>query len=161
MDQILFRNVQSRVEMRWRKQVKSSIMKHWRAISLMLIILPFDRVTFLYGLLWEHENLNQLTHERLHEFFGYITSEVASQLALIMRKNKLVSAEDRDIYLPDMDKRLQSSAYKDHMNHLDLPICFIVGKILKCELQCYFSCGCMLSTFADFRNKGTGLSHQN
>ena len=47
-----------------------------------------------------------------------------------MREKKLVSASGEDIYLPDVDKddRLDSPAYRKHINRLDMPICFIVGK---------------------------------
>lgn len=88
------------------------------------------RINFIYGLLWEHENLTPLTHDTLHEFFGYVTAEVSKQLALTMRENKLVSASGEDIYLPDVDKkdRLESSAYREHINRLNMPISFIVGK---------------------------------
>ena len=88
------------------------------------------RISFIYGLLWEHENLTPLTHDTLHEFFGYVTAEVSKQLALTMRENKLVSASGEDIYLPDVDKedRLRSSAYREHINRLNMPISFIVGK---------------------------------
>ena len=88
------------------------------------------RISFIYGLLWEHENLTPLTHDTLHEFFGYVTAEVSKQLALTMRKSKLVSASGEDIYLPDVDEkdRLKSSAYRKHINRLNMPISFIVGK---------------------------------
>lgn len=94
------------------------------------------RITFIYGLLWEHENLTPLTHDTLHEFFGYVTAEVIKQLALTMRKKKLVSASGKDIYLPDVDKkdRLESSDYREHINRLNLPICFIVGEKNSCYL---------------------------
>ena len=88
------------------------------------------RITFIYGLLWEHKNLTELTHNTLHEFFGYVTSLVSAQLALTMRRNKLVSATGEDIYLPDSDKGLKSSVYKKHIERLDLPIRFIVGELI-------------------------------
>ena len=47
-----------------------------------------------------------------------------------MREKKLVSASGKDIYLPDVDKddRMDSAAYRKHINRLDMPICFIVSK---------------------------------
>ena len=92
--------------------------------------MKLSRITFTYGLLWEHENLTPLTHDTLHEFFGYITAECSAQLALTMREKKLVSASGKDIYLPDVDKddRLDSPVYRKHINRLDMPICFIVGE---------------------------------
>ena len=82
-------------------------------------------------MLWEHENLTPLTHDTLHEFFGYITAEASAQLALTMREKKLVSATGEDIYLPDVNRedRLKSPAYREHINRLNMPICFIVGEI--------------------------------
>ena len=54
---------------------------------------------------------------------------VSAQLALTMRRNKLVSATGEDIYLPDSDEGLKSSVYKKHIERLDLPIRFIVGEL--------------------------------
>ena len=92
--------------------------------------MKLSRITFTYGLLWEHENLTPLTHDTLHEFFGYITAECSAQLALTTREKKLASASGKDIYLPDVDKddRLDSPIYRRHINRLDMPICFIVGQ---------------------------------
>ncbi len=92
--------------------------------------MQFFRITFTYGLLWEHENLNPLTHDSLHEFFGYVSTKVVNQLSLTMKKRKLVSASGKDIYLPDVDKkdRLNSEAYKKHIRRLNIPICFIAGE---------------------------------
>ena len=92
--------------------------------------MKLSKITFTYGLLWEHENLTPLTHDTLHEFFGYITAECSAQLALTMREKKLVSASGKDIYLPDVDKddRLDSPVYRKHIKRLDMPICFIVGE---------------------------------
>ena len=95
-------------------------------VSVVFISYGTRRISFTYGLLWEHENLTPLTHDTLHEFFGYITAQCSSQLALTMREKKLVSASGEDIYLPDMTKDRQ--AYEEHIKRLDIPICFIVGK---------------------------------
>jgi hypothetical protein len=45
-----------------------------------------------------------------------------------MRWQKLVSASGEDIYLPESDKGLKSPVYKEHIDRLNLPIGFIVGK---------------------------------
>lgn len=91
-------------------------------------------MTFIYGLLWEHENLNPLTHDTLHEFFGHVTAKTVNQIALTMRKRKLVSATGKDIYLPDVDKedRLNSAAYREHIRRMNIPICFIAGEWYIC-----------------------------
>jgi cholesterol oxidase len=105
-----------------------------------MISLIFLRITFIFGLLWEHKNLTELTHNTLHEFFGHVTTLVNAQLALTMRWQKLVSASGEDIYLPESDKGLKSPVYKEHINRLNLPIRFIVGKLelglFSQEFQC-------------------------
>ena len=86
----------------------------------------------MYGPLWEHESLNPLTHNTLHELFGHLTAKLGKHIALTMRKRKLVSATGKDIYLPDVDKqdRLKSPAYRTHIRRLNIPICFIVGEYI-------------------------------
>ena len=111
--------------------VHSSYQSHHREyVAYVILFCMMCRISFIYGLLWEHENLTPLTHDTLHEFFGYVTAKVSKQLALTMREKKLVSASGEDIYLPDVDKknRLESSAYRERINRLNMPISFIVGK---------------------------------
>lgn len=78
------------------------------------------RITFLYGTLYEHDQLNSTTHENLHEMFGVAAIEALSHLALMVRKGHLVDAAGKDVYLP-------------HMDRLAIPICFIHGA----ENSCY------------------------
>ena len=78
------------------------------------------RITFLYGTLYEHDQLNSATHENLHEMFGVAAIEALSHLALMVRKGHLVDARGNDVYLP-------------HLQRLALPISFIHGA----ENGCY------------------------
>ena len=88
------------------------------------------RITFMYGLLWEHVNLNQLTHNTLHEIFGLGTATFFKHLSACMRNQHLVNAKEQQVYLPDYDKKnhLQSKAYMEHMKYLDVPMLFYSGK---------------------------------
>lgn len=78
------------------------------------------RITFLYSLLYEHEQLNAATHDALHEMFGVANVRVFEHLALMVRKGHVVSAEGGDAYLP-------------HLQRLAIPITFIHGA----ENQCF------------------------
>ncbi|XP_072045964.1 lipase member K-like [Amphiura filiformis] len=101
---------------------------------------PFDehcdnhvchRITFMYGLMWKHKNLNPQTHASLHEVFGYGTATFFKHLSACMRKQHLVDEHGNSaMYLPDFDsrRRLESKAYMTHMKRLDLPIMFYSGK---------------------------------
>ncbi|XP_072019060.1 uncharacterized protein [Amphiura filiformis] len=89
------------------------------------------RITFMYGLMWEHENLNPQTHASLHEVFGYGTATFFKHLSACMRKQHLVDENGNSaLYLPDFDsrRRLESKAYMAHMKRLDVPIMFYSGK---------------------------------
>ncbi|MBV9575205.1 MAG: GMC family oxidoreductase N-terminal domain-containing protein, partial [Gammaproteobacteria bacterium] len=79
------------------------------------------RITFLYGQLYEHAQLNQLTHENLHEFFGTANIALFEHLALMIKKGHLVTANNENIYMP-------------FLNRLALPINFIHGKENHCFL---------------------------
>jgi cholesterol oxidase len=63
------------------------------------------RISFIYSLLYQHEQLNQATHDALHEMFGIANASSLSQLAEMVRKGHLVDADGHDAYLPNV-KRL-------------------------------------------------------
>ena len=72
------------------------------------------RITFMYGLLFEHEQLNAATHNALHEMFGVANIKAFEHLALMTRQGHLVRADGADIYLP-------------HLERLAIPITFMHG----------------------------------
>ena len=79
------------------------------------------RVTFMYSLLYEHDQLNSPTHDALHELFGIANIHAMEHLALMVRDGGLRSADGQDIYLP-------------HLERLALPIAFIHGAENSCFL---------------------------
>ncbi|CAH1272446.1 LIPK [Branchiostoma lanceolatum] len=88
------------------------------------------RISFMYGLLYQHENLNAATHDTLHEFFGYGNITAFIHLTKILSEECLLDSTGGDTYLPD-HKQVNpetSDAYMEKMKLLDIPICFIVGQ---------------------------------
>jgi cholesterol oxidase len=79
------------------------------------------RITFMYSLLYEHEQLNSATHDALHEMFGVANMRAFEHLALMVRKGKVVSANGNDSYLP-------------HLERMAIPITFIHGAENACFL---------------------------
>jgi cholesterol oxidase len=57
------------------------------------------RATFLYGLLYEHEQLNETLHANLQELLGVHDVEVFKHLAAMVRAGKVVDAAGHDVYL--------------------------------------------------------------
>jgi cholesterol oxidase len=79
------------------------------------------RISFLYALLYEHDQLNTPTHEALHEMFGIANIKAFEHLALMVREGKLVTADGKDTYMP-------------HLDRLAIPITFIHGAENACFL---------------------------
>ncbi|MGE0080619.1 MAG: alpha/beta fold hydrolase [Thiohalomonadaceae bacterium] len=79
------------------------------------------RVTFLYGLLYRHAQLNAATHDTLHEGFGVANMKVMAQLAAMVRRGQVVDGKGSDVYLP-------------HVERLALPVTFLHGEQNRCYL---------------------------
>jgi cholesterol oxidase len=79
------------------------------------------RITFMYASLYNHEQLNQACHENLHELFGIANMSAFEHIAKIGRRQQLVDFNERDVYLP-------------HLDRLNLPIAFIHGGENHCFL---------------------------
>jgi cholesterol oxidase len=79
------------------------------------------RITFLYSRLYQHEQLNQATHDVLHEMFGVASIGAFEHLARMVRAGHVVTREGQDLYLP-------------HLERLALPLAFIHGAENECFL---------------------------
>jgi cholesterol oxidase len=72
------------------------------------------RITFIYSRIYQHGQLNNPTHDALHEMFGIASIHELEHMALMVRAGALRSADGQDIYLP-------------HLERLAIPITFIHG----------------------------------
>lgn len=79
------------------------------------------RITFMYSLLYEHDQLNVATHTILHELFGVASVTAFDQLARMVRAKHLVDAQGRDVYM-------------NHPENLAIPLRFIHGAENACFL---------------------------
>jgi cholesterol oxidase len=79
------------------------------------------RISFMYAPLYQHEQLNQLTHDTLHELFGVANIRAFEHIALLARQGHLVAMDGADVYLP-------------HLDRLAIPIAFIHGAANQCFL---------------------------
>ena len=82
------------------------------------------RITFMYSLLYEHDQLALATHETLHELFGVAHVSAFDHLAAMVRHKHIVDADGNDIYLP-------------HPERLAIPLRIIHGA----ENACYLPSG--------------------
>ena len=87
----------------------------------------------MYGLLWEYENLNVVTHDILHELFGAGTTKIFLHLSKMTRKGLLISYEGKDVYIPHLKKRdrLRIPEYRQQMDLLNVPMLLFNGKLTK------------------------------
>jgi cholesterol oxidase len=79
------------------------------------------RITFMYAPLYDHAQLNELTHETLYETFGVANMTCFQHLARLTNKGSLVDANGADAYMP-------------HLDRLAIPITFIHGADNECFL---------------------------
>ena len=79
------------------------------------------RISFMYGLLYEHQQLSQRFHENLQDLFAELNISTFEHLALMARKGHLVSMQGEDLYMP-------------HFDRLKFPIRFIHGEKNRCYL---------------------------
>jgi cholesterol oxidase len=103
------------------------------ADGLIRVVVPFrreertrsatsNRITALYGQLYETAQLNNLTFEvALPEMFGEANINAFKQLALIARRQTIVDAAGRDTYLP-------------HLVRIAIPLPCIHGALNRCFL---------------------------
>jgi cholesterol oxidase len=59
------------------------------------------RITFLYGLLYEHEQFDGRIHDGLHELFGVVNIGSLDHLAEMVRAGHVVDADGNDVYVTD------------------------------------------------------------
>ncbi|MGH9343176.1 MAG: alpha/beta hydrolase [Terriglobia bacterium] len=79
------------------------------------------RITFMYAPLYQHPQLNEATHNTLHEMFGVASIRAFEHLSLLTNKGHLVDFHGNDVYLP-------------HLDRMAIPICFIHGAENECFL---------------------------
>ena len=72
------------------------------------------RITFLYAPIYEHDQLNALTHDNVHELFGVASISNFEHLGKMTRAGKIVNAKGEDVYLP-------------HVERMAIPMTFIHG----------------------------------
>jgi cholesterol oxidase len=78
--------------------------------------LPFcRRVMFMYGEVYDHDQLNDATHEHLHEAFGVANMTTFRQITRILRADHAVTHDGQEAYLPATD-------------NLKVPISFLHGE---------------------------------
>jgi cholesterol oxidase len=73
------------------------------------------RILFMYGEVFDHDQINDATHEHLHEAFGVTNLTTFKQITRAIRKGHIVTADGDDVYLPATDR-------------LKLPIAFLHGE---------------------------------
>jgi cholesterol oxidase len=80
------------------------------------------RITFMYAPLYRHQQLNEATHDALHEMFGLANMDSFKHLARMVRAQHLVGANGDDRYLP-------------HVDRMAIPIAFVHGAENACFLS--------------------------
>ncbi len=92
------------------------------------------RMTFMFGPLYEHSQLNDATHTSMIEMFSTANIRTYEHLTKMIRAKKLLNANGEDVYMP-------------HFKKLAIPITFIHG-----EKNKVFDQESTLTTFNQLQN---------
>jgi cholesterol oxidase len=79
------------------------------------------RIAFIYGQLYELEQLNSATYNAIHEMFGIVSLGSLEHISLMVRKGHLVNILGEEDYIPNLER-------------LAIPISFIHGAKNNCLL---------------------------
>lgn len=80
------------------------------------------RILFLYGDVFRHANLNDPTHEAIHEMFGRANLTTLKHLTRMIQKGHVVDRLGQDVYLPNASRlALPISFIHGDINHMFLP----------------------------------------
>jgi cholesterol oxidase len=85
------------------------------------------RISFLYGQLYELDQLNERTYDNLHELFGVAGISSLEHLATMIRQGHIVNFKGDDIYL-------RTEAGMPTLKRLAIPIAIAHGALNKCWL---------------------------
>jgi cholesterol oxidase len=85
------------------------------------------RISFLYGQLYELDQLNERTYNNLHELFGVASISSLEHLATMIRQGHVVDFSGADVYL-------QTQAGMPTLKRLAIPIAIAHGALNKCWL---------------------------
>jgi choline dehydrogenase-like flavoprotein len=80
------------------------------------------RIWTIYGEVYGHNQLNEGTHEAIHEMFGIADITTFNHLLTMIRAGQVVDAAGNDVYLPHIDRlKLPLTFLQAENNHLFLP----------------------------------------
>ncbi len=98
---------------KWQDQLGDAILKHsptdkWSKN-------PVERrIQMMYGEVYKQEQLNEATRRAIPEMFGVANLTTFNQIAMLVRKGKILNNKGKDVYLP-------------HLERLALPVTFVHG----------------------------------
>jgi cholesterol oxidase len=72
------------------------------------------RILGIYGDVYKHDQLNDATHDAMHEMFGVANVRTFNHISLIVRTGQIVDKDGGDVYM-------------NHLDRLAIPITFLHG----------------------------------
>jgi cholesterol oxidase len=80
------------------------------------------RIWLIYSEVYGHTQLNEATHEAIHEMFGIADITTFSHLLIIIRAGQVVDKDGNDVYLPNIQRlKIPLCFFQAMENHLFLP----------------------------------------
>jgi cholesterol oxidase len=80
------------------------------------------RIWLIYGEVYKHDQLNDATHNAIHEMFGVANVTTFNHISLMIRKGQIVDKDGNDAYLPNIARlKIPIALLQAAENNLFLP----------------------------------------
>ena len=106
----------------WNNVIQDGLLKLGAALGPPCNSAVCRRIWVIYGEVYGHEQLNEATHEAIHEMFGIADITTFNHLLTMIRAGQMVDKDGKDVYLPHIDRlKIPLTFLQAANNHLFLP----------------------------------------
>jgi cholesterol oxidase len=106
----------------WNNIIEDGLLKMAAALGPPCNSAVCRRIWLIYGEVYGHTQLNEATHEAIHEMFGITDIATFNHLLTMIRAGKVVDKDGQDVYLPHIDRlKIPLTFFQAMNNHLFLP----------------------------------------
>ena len=106
----------------WNDVIQDGLLKLGAALGPPCNSAVCRRIWVIYGEVYGHAQLNEATHQAIHEMFGIADITTFNHLLTMIRAEKMVDKDGKDVYLPHIERlKIPLTFLQAANNHLFLP----------------------------------------
>jgi cholesterol oxidase len=106
----------------WNDVIQDGLLKFAAALGPPCNSAVCRRIWLIYGEVYGHTQLNEATHQAIHEMFGIADTTTFNHLLTMIRAGQVVDKDGKDVYLPNINRlKIPLTFFQAMNNHLFLP----------------------------------------